>query len=449
MRGKNFSLVASVLALILVPFSAFAAGFSDVPPTHKNSFAISALKDAGIISGYGDGTFQPDKKISRAEAAAIILKATGVTATKTAKKLPFTDVPEDAWFFAVIQKGVEMGKLTGYEDKTFRPNNPVTLPEAITLTLAFYKIDVRKLAVDPLIYDGLKSDEWYSKPVQYAKNQMLIEPDVNGKINATTPLTRADLAEIIFRMRAAQETKKPFDITSGWKTTEYKENFWKIKHPADWEIFQGQKNSAIYKKSPVQAFFTRVWPTGARVSISVVDNAENLSAAQYFERLKAAYTKDYAPAKPIFTDLIMSNNSALKIEVPSSRIVDVALRLPSTNFLMIYGEAGSAPIGEFLKKQVERVVMSYEYVEKPPEPVKPVLPLEQRLETVRENILVEQKWKDVSPLFPDKKLIKTDAIGIGTGPVDYYFTAEANLTIKLERTSGTILNTKDGSTDGF
>lgn len=441
--------IAVTAALAMTPGLVFAANFSDVPQNHKNAVAIQTLKDAGLISGYGDGTFQPDKNISRAEASAIIMKAAGITATKTSKKLPFTDVPETAWFYPVIQKGVELGKLKGYEDKTFRPDNPVNLPEALALTVSFFQISTKNIQVDPLIYDGLKSTEWYAKQAQYAKDQLLIEPDSNGKIDLASPLTRAALAEIIYRMRIVQQTKRPFDITSGWKTTEYKENFWKLKYPADWELFQGQKNSAVWKKGLLQAFFTRVWPTGARVSISVVDNPINLSYSTYFANLKDSYHGGYFPVKPIFSDYTVSSRPALRIDIPTRRIIDLCISLPNNSFLMIYGEAGEAPIGEFLKKQVEQIIMSYEYVERPPEPPKPVIPLEDRMGTLRENILIANKWKDISALFPDKKLIKTDAIGIGTGPVDYYFTKEANTTIKLERNSGTVLNIKEGSTDAF
>lgn len=455
MRLNRALIFLPAISLLLLPLCASAADFSDVSQTHKNVFAIKTLKDAGLVSGYPDGTFKPDKSVSRAEAAAMILKAAGITTAKTAQKIPFTDVPEDAWFFAIIQKGVEMKILKGYEDKTFRPANPVTLPEAIALTLSFFKINTRKLPVDALIYGGLQSDEWYSKPLQYAKNQNLAEPDENGSLNPAASLTRGQLAEIIYRMRTAQQTKKPFDITSGWVTTEYKENFWKLRHPSDWEIFKGQKNSVIWKRDPVAGtsthiFFTRVWPASARISISAADNPENLTAAQYFAKLKTAYSKSYKPPrKPIYTETALSGKPTLKIQIPQRRIADAAIALPNNNFLMIYGEAGEADIGEFLKKQIELAIDSYEYVEKPPEPPKPVIPLAERLSTLRENILIKEKWNELKDLFPDKKLINTDAIGIGTGPVDYYFSAEANQTIKLERESGTVLNVKEGKTETF
>ncbi|MBI5413535.1 S-layer homology domain-containing protein [Candidatus Peregrinibacteria bacterium] len=445
--------IATSILVFVVIFStqhltALAANFSDVPATHANSTAIQTLKDAGLVSGYPSGNFKPEQKVTRAEALAMILKAAGITSAKTSSKMPFKDVGENDWFYPMIQKGVALGKLKGYEDKTFRPNKTVTLPEALALTTSFFQIDIKKLPVDAVIYDGLNTKDWYSKQAQYSKNKNLIEPDAKGHVDPFAELTRGELAEIIYRARSVQQTGKAFDITKNWVEIEYKENFWKVKYPADWELFKGLRNSVLWKKNG-QAFFTRVLPTTARVSISVVDNAENLTATQYFSKLKADYTENYKDAKPIFADISISSRPALKITIKERRMEDLVIQLSNNNFLMIYGEYGDAPIGEFLAKQVDAILMSYQYVEKPPEPPKPVIPLEDRLGTLRENILVPDKWKATAELFPDKKLISTDAIGIGTGPVDYYYSKEANQTIKLERNSGTILNIREGGTTAF
>lgn len=425
------------------PSAALAANFTDVTDSHKNSFAIQTLKDAGLVSGYGDGTFKPDQSVSRAEALAMVLKAAGITATKTSQKIPFTDVLETDWFFPMVQKGVALGKLKGYEDKTFRPNNPVTLPEALAITLSFFQVDVKKIAVEPFIYDGFNSNDWYSKQAQYAKNNNLIEPDPLGRFDTNAPLTRGQLAEIMYRMREVKQTGKSFDITRGWLETEHLENFWKLKHPTNWEIFKGQKNSVLWRRTEGQAFFTRLWPASVRLSISLTENID-------FVHLKDLYKKAYPGLKPNFSEFQLSGRAALKIEIPERRILDLTLKLPNGNSLMMYGDYGEAPIAEFYKKQLEGAMMSYQYVAPPPIPPPPPLPpLTERMEKLRENILIENKWGEVAPLFPDKKLIHTDAIGIGTGPVDYYYSSEANHTIKLERSSGTVLNVKEGEGSAF
>lgn len=426
-----------------------ASNFSDVPLSHPHATAIQTLKDASIVSGYGDGTFKPDQPATRVESVAVMLKAVGITATKISQKLPFTDVPQDAWFFPMIAKGYAMGKLKGYSDNTFRPANSITLPESLALTLSFFEVSIKNMAVEPIIYDGLNTQDWYAKYAQYAKNNFIIVPDSKGHIDPAKGITRGELAEVIYRMRIVKQTSKPFDITTNWIITEHKENYWQLRHPPEWEIFKGLRNSVIWKRdtSALQAFFTRVWPSTARVSVSLVENPSNFTAAQYFTQLKNAYLNNYPTIKPVFTEQTVSGRSTLQVFIRQRRILDLVIHLPNGSFLVLYGEYGEAPIGEFLRKQLELIEMSYQFVDKPPEVILPSL--EERLQTLRENILIADKWKEVAPLFPDKKLIHTDAIGIGTGPVDYYFTKEANYTIKLERDSGTILNSKEGETTAF
>lgn len=441
-----FGLIGSTL--FAVPMS-MAANFSDVPAAHKNAIAIQTIKDAGIVSGYGDSSFKPDKPVSRAEALAIVLKAVGIATQKSSQKIPFTDVTENMWFFPMIQKGFAMGKLKGYEDKTFRPQNPVTLPEALALTLSFFNIATKGITATSPIYSGFENEAWYAKYAEYAKDQNLIEPDEKGLVDAKKGLTRGEFAEIIYRMRKVEQTKKPFDITSNWIMTEHLENFWKLSHPPDWEIFKGLRNSVIWKRDIEhgQVFFTRILPASARLSISVQDNPNNLSVATYFANMKNTYQKAYPKEKPNFSELTVSGKPTLKISIPSRRIIDLTIALPNRQFLIMYGEYGEAPIGVWYFKQLEEMMMSYEYVEKPPVP--PLPPLADRMSTLREQILIEGQWNEIAPLFPDKKLIHTDAIGIGTGPVDYYYSKEANHTIKLERNSKTILNIKEGETSGF
>lgn len=447
MRGRVFFLTGLVFASPL--FALAAADFPGVPAAHPDAPAIQALKDAGIVSGYGDGTFKPDQFVSRAEAVAIILKAVGITATKTEKKLSFTDVAETAWYFPMIQKGVAVSNLKGYPDKTFRPDNPVTLPEALALTLSLYRVGTANVDVEPVIYEGLDAKAWYSKQAQFAKNKNLIEPDAQGRMDPAKPLTRAGLAQLIFRMRAFQQTQQPYDITTGWVTTEHLENFWKIRHPAGWEVFKGLKNSAMWKPTSLQSFFSRLWPGSARLSLLLKDNPENLAPGQYFAKLKETYAQAYPAEKIAFSETTLSGRAAFRISIPARGLMDAAIGLPNRQFLLLSGEYGEATSGLFLKKQLELVIGSYAYVEKPPEPPKPVIPLEQRMETLRENILVADQWKNLAPLFPDKKLIHTDAIGVGTGPVDYYASKEANHTLKLERNSGTVLNIREGETYAF
>ena len=68
---------------------------------------------------------------------------------------------------------------------------------------------------------------------------------------------------------------------------------------------------------------------------------------------------------------------------------------------------------------------------------------------VLKMVLINGKATDALNLLTDEQLFETDSIGIGTGPVDYYFSAAINLTLKIDRNAATILASKDGKTNAF
>ena len=71
------------------------------------------------------------------------------------------------------------------------------------------------------------------------------------------------------------------------------------------------------------------------------------------------------------------------------------------------------------------------------------------LSEILENILVENTGEDTLDLLPDSTIIETDTIGVGTGPVDYYYSESLDYTFKYERASDVILDYREGETTAF
>ena len=91
---------------------------------------VTYLSAKGVISGYGEGLFGPDKNISRAEAVKLMLYAKELQNTDYSDVLnPFSDVLDSDWFFDEVMIGYKLGIILGYNDGTFQPNNPVTRAE--------------------------------------------------------------------------------------------------------------------------------------------------------------------------------------------------------------------------------------------------------------------------------------------------------------------------------
>ncbi|MGJ0846871.1 S-layer homology domain-containing protein [Tissierella praeacuta] len=97
--------------------------------------AISRLVAFGIIEGYPDGTFKPEKEVTRAEFAKILIEALGIgNATKAATGVTkFSDVPASHWASGYINVASGQGLIKGYNNGTFQPEKKVSYAEALTM----------------------------------------------------------------------------------------------------------------------------------------------------------------------------------------------------------------------------------------------------------------------------------------------------------------------------
>ncbi|MBH0230719.1 S8 family serine peptidase [Halobacillus yeomjeoni] len=104
--------------------------FKDVPKSHWASGYIGAMEKAGILTGYKDGTFRPDKPMTREEMAAVIVRAYELTGSSNVR---FSDVDPDSWSYKYISTLVANGIVSGYPDGTFRPGLDIKRSEFAAL----------------------------------------------------------------------------------------------------------------------------------------------------------------------------------------------------------------------------------------------------------------------------------------------------------------------------
>lgn len=132
-------ILALVLALVLTlgTFTYVAAAPEDVVGADCED-AVARLGALGILEGYPDGTFKPDRPVTRAEFAKIIIGALGIgEAARYAEGLTrFPDVSLGHWASGYINVAVDIGVINGYPDGTFLPENQVTFAEAAKMIVA-------------------------------------------------------------------------------------------------------------------------------------------------------------------------------------------------------------------------------------------------------------------------------------------------------------------------
>lgn len=150
-------------------------GYSDVPGNKWYNNAISTLTNMGIICGYPDGTFRPDAPITRAELtkiAAGFFSDPRVAATYDGR---FSDVHGAEWYISYLMTAIKEGLIEGYPDGSFHPDRPITRAETCTIvnrTLG-RKPDKDHLLPESVMInwpDNLDRNVWYYAQMQEATN---------------------------------------------------------------------------------------------------------------------------------------------------------------------------------------------------------------------------------------------------------------------------------------
>lgn len=138
MKKLLTALLVAAMVLSLAG-AAFAADFSDTADLNKDAQAdIAKLNALNIINGYEDGTFKPEKTITRAEFAKIAVILAGME--KSADVLAnspsqFGDVKTGVWYTGWVNLAASQGYVKGYPDGTFRPNSEISNAAVVTVLL--------------------------------------------------------------------------------------------------------------------------------------------------------------------------------------------------------------------------------------------------------------------------------------------------------------------------
>ena len=162
--------------------------YSDVAATSWYNTAVSTLSSMGIITGYPDGTFRPNAAITRAEFAAIAARFDN-DGDKTAAK--FSDIATH-WAKDEISIAYNNGWITGYPDGTFGPQRDITRAE--TMTLVNRVLNRQPETEDDLLpnmtvwTDNANPKAWYYLAVQEATNSHYYEFKTNSKYEQWTAL---------------------------------------------------------------------------------------------------------------------------------------------------------------------------------------------------------------------------------------------------------------------
>ena len=166
--------IATIFYRILDPasrakFETTTSPFGDVSADMWFNTEVSTVAAAGIVNGYGDGSFMPDKKITRAEFAAI---ASRFTSLVYEGENMFTDT-SGHWAANEINNVAMTGWIAGYDNGTFNPEANITRAEAITIInrMLYRFVSKDGLHDDLVTWSDNTADKWYYEAVQEATNE--------------------------------------------------------------------------------------------------------------------------------------------------------------------------------------------------------------------------------------------------------------------------------------
>lgn len=417
--------------------TASAGSFPDVPEDHVNYEAIEYLDDHQIINGYEDGTFGPGNPVNRAEAMKIVAGAFGLD-TEQSFEVVFPDVPSSEWFFDYVMAAYDAGIIGGYNDGAFKPGDTVNLAEMLKIIVLASGVDLGKVS-SPVFLD-VPAEVWYAPHALFAREHNIILPDEFGNLHAANAMTRGDVAELIYRMKTVLENNgAPFPIHTNWDVYESNSLGFSIKYDGNlWDVIENENEVVFFKPDGSQFSYHRLYSNSGLVVATIDKNGDELTKTQYFSNLRNVF------AGANFTEFSISGADGLEVLRSALRTVDWYLYLENGMVLAVYTEFGNGTLGYQLRQFIGAMLSTLEITGNVS-----FVDYSALLSEIFEGVLVEGIGMELLNKLPDKMIIETDAIGVGTGPVDYYYSDDVGYTFKYERTSDAILDTRDGQTTTF
>lgn len=174
--------------------------FQDLDSSHPYYQQILDLYKRRIVSGYGDGSFQPDAKLSRAEFVKIALgstncfdctRPTDAQRSKYQSTRPFPDVSLPAWYHYCVAIAKELGMVTGYGDGYFRPSQNISRAEAVAVLLRQSEIELTEAPEE--YFQDVPDYAWYVDYVYIAVEAGLIQSNA-GFVFPDEEITRGEFA---------------------------------------------------------------------------------------------------------------------------------------------------------------------------------------------------------------------------------------------------------------
>jgi uncharacterized lipoprotein YddW (UPF0748 family) len=194
-----------------------ASRFSDIQSHWARSF-IEALAERGIVRGFEDRTFRPNQAVRRSEFAALVQAAFPRPPKRTA--ITFTDVPANHWAATAIRRAYETGFLSGFPNRQFRPDDPITRTQMwVSLVGGLEMGTSGEAPLAELFQDANQIPAWARGAVAVATETGIILNQPNLRLlRSEQAATRGDVAACIYQclLHLGQVAAIPSEFIVRW-----------------------------------------------------------------------------------------------------------------------------------------------------------------------------------------------------------------------------------------
>jgi hypothetical protein len=189
--------------------------------TEQRFDPIAQVVAAKLMSNAPDGNFYPERFISRAELASIMVKSFRLDKRQAATKenVKVTDVPPSNPVFNDIQIVLKTDIMRGYRGNLFFPNQRVTKAEALAIFAQAYGVfQFPDQTVNEILApysDAASIPTWARKAIATAVSEGFVNTDEQGNISPLQPMTRGDMAFVLSKYLQRQQPQPETPIVPG------------------------------------------------------------------------------------------------------------------------------------------------------------------------------------------------------------------------------------------
>lgn len=204
-------LLGSLSLMALLQFVPNIVHAQEKPSTEKPSNPIAKVIAAKVMTNYPDGEFYPERLLSRAELASIMVKAFQLDKRQavTKENLKVTDVAASNPAFKDIQIVLKTDIMKGYRGNLFFPNQRVTRAEALAIFAQAYGVfqfpDETVNEILALYPDAASIPSWAKKAIATVTSEEFVNTDTQGNLSPLQPMTRGDMADVLSKYLQRQQ----------------------------------------------------------------------------------------------------------------------------------------------------------------------------------------------------------------------------------------------------